>query len=99
MTRTTTLDAAANRAALAQAQAPLMPKATDAAALLTAAERAVLHWLAAGRSNAQIGLCVGRSEKTVRNQLTQVYAKLGVTNRAQAVAVHMRIEFGRHERR
>lgn len=98
MTHTTTIDAAANWAAPAQAPAPLMPKATDAAPLTTA-ERTMLHWLAAGRSNAQIGLCVGRSEKTVRNQLTRVYAKLGVTNRAQAVAVHMRIEFGRHERR
>jgi DNA-binding CsgD family transcriptional regulator len=98
MTHTTTIDAAAVRAALAQAPPPLMPKATDAASL-TDAERAVLHWLAAGRSNAQIGLCVGRSEKTVRNQLTRVYAKLGVTNRAQAVAMHMRMEFGRHERR
>lgn len=96
MTHTTTLDAAAVRTALAQAPAPLMPKATDAAASLTAAERAMLHWLAAGRSNAQIGLCVGRSEKTVRNQLTRVYAKLGVTNRAQAVAVHMRMEFWRN---
>jgi DNA-binding CsgD family transcriptional regulator len=63
---------------------------------LTAAEHAVLHWLAAGRSNAQIGLCLGRSEKTVRNQLTRVYAKLGVVNRAEAVAAHMRMEFARH---
>ena len=61
---------------------------------LTAIERAVLHRLAAGHTNAQIGQQLGRSEKTVRNRLTRVYAKLGVANRAQAVAVHMRMEFG-----
>jgi two-component system, NarL family, response regulator DevR len=61
---------------------------------LTAIERAVLQRLAAGHTNAQIGQHLGRSEKTVRNRLTRVYAKLGVVNRAQAVAVHMRMEFG-----
>lgn len=61
---------------------------------LTAIERAVLQRLAAGHTNAQIGQHLGRSEKTVRNRLTRVYAKLGVANRAQAVAVHMRMEFG-----
>jgi Bacterial regulatory proteins, luxR family len=48
--------------------------------------------LAAGRTNAQIGQCAGRSEKAIRNQLTHVYAKLGVANRAEAVAVHMRAQ-------
>ena len=80
-----------------EAPVRLMPTATVVAAL-TATEHTVLHLLAAGRSNAQIGQCLGRSEKTIRNQLTRVYAKLGVSNRAQAVAVHMRWEFGRHER-
>ena len=103
MTHTTTIDAASARAEpespivlslSKEAPAPSMPKVTDAASL-TAAEHAVLHWLATGRSNAQIGQCVGRSAKTVRNQLTRVYAKLGVANRAEAVAVHMRMEFRR----
>lgn len=61
---------------------------------LTAIERAVLQRLAAGHTNAQIGQHLGRSEKTVRNQLTRVYSELGVSNRAQAVAAHMRMEFG-----
>ena len=103
MTHTTTIDAASVRAELEspivlslskKAPVPSMPKGADAASLTTA-EHAVLYWVAAGRSNAQIGLCIGRSEKTVRNQLTRVYAKLGVVNRAQAVAVHLRSEFGR----
>jgi DNA-binding CsgD family transcriptional regulator len=57
-------------------------------------ERRLLEWLAAGRTNAQIGLCAGRSEKTIRNQLSAVYAKLGVVNRAEAVAVHLRTVYG-----
>ena len=61
---------------------------------LSAIERAVLQRLAAGHTNTQIGQHLGRSEKTVRNRLTRVYAKLGVSNRAQAVAAHMRMEFG-----
>ena len=50
----------------------------------------LLDWLATGRSNAQIGLCVGRSEKTVRNQLTRIYEKLGAANRTEAVALYLR---------
>jgi DNA-binding CsgD family transcriptional regulator len=59
--------------------------------LLTQAERAILHGLAAGHTNAQIGEQLFRSAKTVRNQLTSIYAKLGVANRAEAVAVHVRM--------
>ena len=69
-------------------------KATPAATL-TANEHVVLRLLASGRSNAQIGQCLARSEKTVRNWLTCIYTKLGVANRAEAVAVHMRMEFDR----
>lgn len=94
MAHTTINNAAALQPELVEASAQLMPTATIAAAL-TATEHAVLHLLATGRSNAQIGQCLGRSSKTVRNQLTRVYTKLGVVNRAEAVAVHMRMEFRR----
>jgi DNA-binding CsgD family transcriptional regulator len=57
---------------------------------LTLGETRLLNWVAAGRTNAQIGRCSGRSEKTIRNQLTRVYAKLDVVNRAEAVAVYLR---------
>ena len=71
-----------------------LPKeAPRGADVLTAIERAVLQRLASGHTNAQIGRHLGRSEKTVRNQLTRIYAKLGVTNRAAAAAVLMRMEF------
>ena len=57
---------------------------------LTRNERCLLEWLAAGRTNAQIAKCANRSDKTVSNQLTRVYAKLGVVNRTEAVAVFLR---------
>ena len=60
---------------------------------LTTAERFVLNRLASGHTNAQIGRHLGRSEKTVRNQLTRIYTKLGVANRVQAVALHLRKEY------
>lgn len=59
---------------------------------LTDAEVRILHWLASGRTNAQIAECVGRSEKTIRNQLTRLYVKLRVANRTEAVAVFLRAE-------
>ena len=53
--------------------------------VLSAREVRLLEWLAQGRSNVQIGHCAGRSEKTVRNQLTSLYAKLGAANRAAGI--------------
>ena len=53
-------------------------------------EGRLLHLLADGCSNAQIALRVGRPEKTVRNRLSLLYQKLGVPNRAAAVAVWVR---------
>lgn len=60
-------------------------------ASLSRNELALMHRLARGYTNAQIGLSMHRSEKTVRNQLTHLYAKLGAGNRAEAVAIYMRM--------
>ena len=56
---------------------------------LSVYETQLLDLLAAGRTNAQIALCTDRSYKTVSNQLTVLYAKLGVVNRAEAVGVYL----------
>ena len=40
--------------------------------LLNTNEMRLLKWLTAVLTNAQIGTCSGRSEKTIRNQLTRV---------------------------
>lgn len=51
---------------------------------LTAREREVLWRLSLGDSNAKIARYLGLSEKTVRNQLSAVFAKIGVSDRVQA---------------
>ncbi len=52
---------------------------------LTAREREVLDLVAAGRSNAQIAATLYLSPKTVRNNVSNVLAKLQVADRAEAI--------------
>jgi DNA-binding NarL/FixJ family response regulator len=52
---------------------------------LTRRERDVLDLLSAGHSNAAIGRRLLVTEKTVKNHLNHIFAKLGVTNRTEAV--------------
>jgi DNA-binding NarL/FixJ family response regulator len=53
---------------------------------LTPREREVLGLLAKGIDNSAIASQLKISEKTVRNQVSIIFSKLGVTSRAQAVA-------------
>ena len=64
----------------------------DAALLskLTGRERVALALLCEGRSNAQIAWQLGISEKTVRNHVTNLYRKLGVHSRAEAIVLAYR---------
>ena len=59
--------------------------ADDGIATLSPRERELLPLLCEGMSNAQIGWRLGISEKTVRNHVTRLYAKLGVRSRAEAI--------------
>jgi pimeloyl-ACP methyl ester carboxylesterase/DNA-binding CsgD family transcriptional regulator len=52
---------------------------------LTAREREVLELIARGLDNAQIAARLGLSEKTVRNNITRIFDKIGVENRSQAI--------------
>ncbi len=52
---------------------------------LTARESEVLALIAGGRSNRQIAMTLGLAETTVRNYVSQVYHKIGVRSRAEAV--------------
>jgi pimeloyl-ACP methyl ester carboxylesterase/DNA-binding CsgD family transcriptional regulator len=54
-------------------------------AALTARERGILALLTEGRSNADIAERLGVSEKTVRNHVSNLFDKLGVWTRAQAI--------------
>lgn len=51
---------------------------------LTLRESEVLLWIARGKSNRDIADILGLSPRTVNKHLEQVYAKLGVENRASA---------------
>jgi DNA-binding NarL/FixJ family response regulator len=52
---------------------------------LTPRERSVLEALTAGASTSQIAHRLGLSDKTVRNHLSNIFTKLRVTDRTQAV--------------
>ncbi|MEK8032500.1 helix-turn-helix domain-containing protein [Ideonella sp. DXS29W] len=53
---------------------------------LTAREKEVLYWTAQGKGCWETGHIVGISERTVKFHLQNIYRKLNVVNRAQAVA-------------
>ncbi len=64
------------------------PSAADddsAAQGLTPRERMALRLLCEGQSNAQIAWQLGVAEKTVRNHISNLYRKLGVRSRAEAI--------------
>jgi DNA-binding CsgD family transcriptional regulator len=55
---------------------------------LSAREEEVLDLLARGLPNAEIAASLNVSENTVRFHLKNIYEKLNVTNRTEAVAWH-----------
>lgn len=59
------------------------PRASD---LLSGREREILGYLRLGYTNREIGVALGTSFRTVRNQLSRTFEKLGVSTRAEAVA-------------
>jgi DNA-binding NarL/FixJ family response regulator len=75
------------RARLVAATGPA-PDAAPARPLpdgLTAREAEVLSLVAAGRTNAQIAAALVVSQSTVKTHINNIFAKTGVTDRAQAV--------------
>lgn len=76
--------------------APIVPVSKAAGAIaagstavvrLTEREREVVGYLHLGYTNRQIGMALGTKERTVRNQLSQIYEKLGVGSRAEVVGL------------
>ncbi len=57
---------------------------------LTEREWQILCRLTAGESNKEIGKTLGLSEKTVRNHLSSIFAKMEVSDRTQAVILALR---------
>jgi len=54
---------------------------------LTPREAEILEGIARGHDNARIATDLGLSEKTVRNNVTHIFDKLGVASRAQAIVL------------
>src|SRR6185369_1226665 len=73
-------------------------QAGTAFAGLTRREREVVELLSRGLDNAQIGAHLGLAEKTVRNNMSAVFEKLGAENRAQAIVRARDAGFGRAAR-
>ncbi len=63
------------------------PAASESVAFpeLTPREREILELIAAGRSNAQIASALFLAPKTVRNNVSNVFAKLQVADRSEAI--------------
>jgi pimeloyl-ACP methyl ester carboxylesterase/DNA-binding CsgD family transcriptional regulator len=79
----------------AEAFLPGSTSAAPALAALTPREHDLLELIAQGRDNAQIAATLGLSEKTVRNHITHIFAKLEVENRAQAIVLARNAGFGK----
>lgn len=60
-----------------------------AGAPLTAREREVLEWVAAGKTNRDIAAIVGASPRTVEKHLERIYEKLGVETRTAAARARL----------
>jgi len=63
---------------------------TTVAASLNPRELEVLRLLANGRSNSEIATQLFLSEGTVRNYVSGIFTKLGVTDRTQAAVIALR---------
>ena len=61
------------------------PALSEELAMLTTREREILDLVASGASNQEIAGQLFISEKTVRNHLTAIFDKIGVTSRSQAI--------------
>jgi DNA-binding NarL/FixJ family response regulator len=68
------------------------PKTEDPLAALTPQERRILELIADGLTNRQIGEAMFLAEKTVKNYVSNLLAKLGMERRTQAAAFAARLE-------
>lgn len=69
-------------------------RSPDGFGALTARERETLELVARGLDNAQVAAHLGLAEKTVRNRITALFAKLHVETRAQAIVRAREAGFG-----
>jgi two-component system, NarL family, nitrate/nitrite response regulator NarL len=70
------------------------PRVSDPLAELTSRERQVLELVASGRSNQEIGMTLGLSEKTIKHYMTNILTKLQVRSRVEAALLAARVGLG-----
>lgn len=58
---------------------------------LTSRQAEVLYWIAQGKTNAEIAIILGTSPRTVHKHVEMLFERLGVENRAGAIATAARI--------
>jgi DNA-binding NarL/FixJ family response regulator len=61
---------------------------------LTPRESELVELIAQGLDNTQIAARLELSDKTVRNHITSIFAKLGVENRSRAIVLAREAGFG-----
>lgn len=84
------LDPAVTAAVLERLRRAAHAEESGAFSELTEQERRVLAHLAQGASNREIAVAMELAEKTVRNYVSNILAKLSLTSRAQAAAFAIR---------
>jgi two-component system response regulator DevR len=73
------------------------PGEPDDLAGLTAQERSILDCISEGLTNRQIGERLFLAEKTIKNNVTNLFAKLGLSRRSEAAAYAARLSERRHQ--
>ncbi len=83
-------DPDSTRALVSQMRDPASTSHTMRLRLLSRQENRVLEHLAKGLSNKEIGTQLNLSEKTVKNYIANMMAKLGISRRVEAAALYLR---------
>lgn len=86
----TVLDSTIARRVLEKARAAASSPAADPTDKLSAQEKRVLALVAEGKTNKEIGVALGLSDKTVKNYLANAMEKLQLNRRSQAAAYFTR---------
>ncbi len=76
---------------------PGLRESDELAAILSLREQQVLRAIAEGLDNREIGATLDISEKTVRNHVSGILSKLGVSSRAKAIVRAIRAGLGPSE--
>ncbi|MCF7913871.1 MAG: response regulator transcription factor [Spirochaetaceae bacterium] len=73
-----------------------VPPANISAAVFSRREREVLYLLSKGLDNTAIAEKLFIAEQTVKNQISKIYAKIGVHDRFQAAEIARQIDIGQY---